>query len=63
MSMEERTFFSKLREIKLSIIANAEDVLWMRTGGATVCEEIDDMLLALGASEEELELDYETTKI
>lgn len=47
-----------LLEIKLSIIKNANDVLYLENFDGTVCERIDDILAQNGYSEEELEKHY-----
>ena len=54
--MKNETIKKQLVEIKLSIIENCSDTLWMRNADYTVCEEIDCMLRELGVSDEELEL-------
>ena len=57
--MEKSLPIKKLTEIKLSIIAGADDVLWMRDQmNGTVCEEIDSILLSLGVDEKTLEAHY-----
>lgn len=50
----------RLINIKLSIIENAPDVLWLRNSmNTTVCEELDLILASMGVGEYELQSHYD----
>lgn len=57
--MNNQELIESLIEVKLSIMESADDTLWMRNElNCTVCEEIDIILIKLGANVEELEQHY-----
>ena len=55
--MNKKTI-EKLIEIKLSIIENASDTLWMRNSNSTICEELDSILEPMGVAADTLEKHY-----
>ena len=58
--MENEKLINELMEIKLSIIENATDTMFMRgETSTTICDEIDGILIGLGVDEDLLENQYE----
>lgn len=54
----EKEIISDLIDIKLSIMKNSEDVLWMAMTNETVCERIDSILLRLGVPDNVIQNHY-----
>ncbi len=58
--LNDQELIQSLLEIKMSIIENATDVLFMRASMATICEEIDGILIGFGCDSEWLLEQYDT---
>lgn len=58
--LNEAALIEDLIEIKMSIIENATDVLWMRRPpSTTMCEHLDAILISLGVPEDVLQAHYD----